>query len=292
LIRELIINYSLLIMIEVHAKPGELIQGALPGNKRFLVSNKSSQFFKSRTAVEINDSIKPQRLNYKSQQAIESFWSAFSNKKKVTDISKLYFKQEGNIPIGKGLSSSSADVLGVLAALTAFYKTGYTSEQLYDMAAAVEPTDPCLHTSNLLFKQDTGEITYALAPLPYQLIYFDSDKNTQVDTIALSKRINYSESQQQEFETICSSILEATIRADYESFNLCLNKSAEINEIFLPKKGFNVLQDFAIENKVGLFVAHSGTYMGFVIEPSRLNDVKEKAEALIKKNWNTTIYIE
>jgi uncharacterized protein involved in propanediol utilization len=279
-------------MIEVHAKPGELIQGALPGNKRFLVSNKSSQFFKNRTEVGVRNTIKQQPLNYKSQQAIELFWSSFSNKKKLTDISKLYFKQEGNIPIGKGLSSSSADVLGLLAALAVFYETGYTSEQLYDMAAAVEPTDPCLHASNLLFKQDKGEITHALTPLPYQLIYFDSDTNTQVDTIALSKRINYSESQQQEFETICSTILQATTYADYESFNFCLNKSAEINEAFLPKRKFNVLQDFAIENKVGLFVAHSGTYMGLVIEPSCLINVKERAEALIKKNWNTTIYIE
>jgi L-threonine kinase len=277
----------------VFAKPGELIQGALPGNKRFLVSNKSSRFFKNRTEVGIkNNAITQQPLNYKSQQAVELFWSSFSNKKKVTDISKLYFKQEGNIPIGKGLSSSSADVLGLLIALTVFYKTGYTNERLYDMAATVEPTDPCLHLGNLLFKQDKGEITHTLHPLPYQLIYFDSDKDTQVDTIALSKRINYSESQQQEFETICNSILQATAHTDYDSFNFCLNKSAEINEAFLPKKKFNVLQDFAIKNKVGLFVAHSGTYMGFVIEPSRLSDVKEKAESLIKKNWNTAIYIE
>jgi uncharacterized protein involved in propanediol utilization len=276
----------------VHAKPGELIQGALPGNKRFLVSNKSSQFFKNRTEIGVNNSIHQQPLNYKSQQAVELFWTSFLNKKNVTDISKLYFKQEGNIPIGKGLSSSSADVLGLLAALTVFYKTGYTSEQLYDMAAAVEPTDPCLHTCNLLFKQDKGEITHTLVPLPYQLIYFDSDKHTQVDTIALSKRINYSESQQQEFEMICNRILQATAHADYESFNFCLNKSAEINEVFLPKRKFNVLQDFAIENKVGLFVAHSGTYMGFVIEPSRLNGLKEKAAALIKKNWDAAIYIE
>ena len=280
------------MIVDVYAKPGELIQGVLPGNKRFLVSNKSSRFFKSRTEIGIGNLTKQETLNYKSQKTIELFWSSLPDKKQKVDISKLYFKQEGNIPVGKGLSSSSADVLGLLDALSRFYNTGYSTEQLYNLAASIEPTDPCLHTCNLLFNQDKGEITQALSSLPYQLIYFDSDENTLVDTIALSQLINYSESQQQEYERLCKQIICATADNDYESFNFCLNKSAEINQFFLQKKGFHVLQDFAIENKVGLFVAHSGTYMGLVIEPSRFKSLEAKAAEVIKKNWNTAIYTD
>lgn len=277
---------------EVYAKPGELIQGGLPGNKRFLLSNKSSQFFKNTTDVGIGN-IKNQRLlKYKSQKTIELFWSSFSNKKQAVDISKLYFNQESNIPIGKGLSSSSADVLGLLTALNTFYNANYSIQQLYDLAATIEPTDPCLHSCNLLFNQDNGEITHALPLLPYQLIYFDSDKNTEVDTIALSKLISYSESERQKYEDLCNMIVLATANKDYESFNFCLNKSAEINQCILPKKNFAALQDFAAENKVGLFVAHSGTYMGLVVDPSRFKSIEAKATQLIKKNWNTKIYTE
>lgn len=278
--------------VDVYAKPGELMQGALPGNKRFLVSNKSSRFFKSRTEIGIGNLTKQKILNHKSQKTIELFWSSLPDKKQAVDISKLYVKQEGNIPVGKGLSSSSADVLGLLDALSRFYNTGYSTEQLYNLAAVIEPTDPCLHTCNLLFNQDKGEITQPLSFLPYQLIYFDSDENTQVDTIALSQLINYSESQQHEYERLCKRIIRATAENDYESFNFCLTKSAEINQFFIQKKGFHVLQDFAIENKVGLFVAHSGTYMGLVIEPSRFKNLEAKAAAMIKKNWNTAIYTD
>lgn len=280
------------VQSEVYAKPGELIQGTLPGNKRFLMSNKSSRLFKNTTKVGVGSLTKQRILNSKSKKAVELFWSSFSNKKQAVDISKLYFKQEGNIPIGKGLSSSSADVLGVLTALNIFYNADYSIQQLYDLAAAVEPTDPCLHTCSLLFNQDKGEITHTLPSLPYQLIYFDSDKNTQVDTIALSQLISYSESEQQEYENLCKMILFATANKDYEAFNFCLNKSAEINQSFLPKKNFAALQNFATENKVGLFVAHSGTYMGLVVEPSRFKSIEAKAAELIKKNWNTMIYIE
>jgi len=280
------------VQSEVYAKPGELMQGALPGNKRFLLSNKSSRLFKNMTEVGIGGLTKQSTLNYKSQKTVELFWSSFSNKKQMIDISKLYFKQEGNIPIGKGLSSSSADVLGLLSALNIFYKANYSIQQLYDLAATIEPTDPCLHSCNLLFNPDKGEITHTLPSLPYQLIYFDSDKNTQVDTVTLSKSIIYSENQQKEYEKLCNMIIPATTNKDYESFNLCLNKSAEINQSFLPKNNFSILQDFATENKIGLFVAHSGTYMGFVVDPSRFKNIETKAVELIKKNWNTKLYTE
>ena len=280
------------VQSEVYAKPGELMQGILPGNKRFLLSNKSSRIFKNTTEVGIRGLTKHRNLNIKSQKAVELFWLSFADKKQAVDISKLYFKQESNIPIGKGLSSSSADVLGVLTALTVFYNTGYTTERLYDLAASIEPTDPCLHTCNLLFNQDKGEIAYRFPCMPYKLIYFDSDKHTQVDTIALSKLTGYSQNDQQAYENLCNTIILSTTHRDYESFNFCLNKSAEINQSSLPKKKFAVLQNFASEHKVGLFVAHSGTYMGLAVEPARFKSIKPLAVTLINKNWNTTIYTE
>lgn len=280
------------VQSEVYAKPGELLQGALPGNKPFLLSNRSSRIFKNTIKVSIANLSDKQKLNSKSQKAVEVYWSSVSEKQKLIDISKLYVKSGGNIPVGKGLSSSSADVLGILHALNLFYKTQYPVEKLYELAAIVEPTDPCLHTGNLLFDQHNGEIIQPLSALPYQFIYFDSDMNTLVDTITFSQKTNYTESHQQEYKNLCKTIIEACVNQDYASFYYCLNKSAEISHSFLPKKNFHVLQDFAFANQVGLFVAHSGTYMGLVVAPPSLNRIKLKATELIKKNWNTSIYTE
>ena len=277
---------------KVYAKPGELLQGALPGYKRFLLSNKSSLFFLNTTEVGIARKSNKQQLSYKSQKTIDLFWSSLSSKKQLIDISKLYFKMESNIPVGKGLSSSSADVLGLLTALSVFYKTEYTIQQLYDLAADVEPTDPCLHSGNLIFGQDNGNIHRELLPIPYYLIYFDSDKKGLVDTVSLSQTVKYSDQDLLTYESLCKRMEAAAKDKDYETFNDCLNKSAERNEVFLPKRKFNILQDFASTTKTGLFVAHSGTYMGLVVEPSRIGEIKTKAQELINKHWDTTIYIE
>jgi len=282
----------LLYQSEIFAKPGELIQGFLPNNKRFLISNKSSCLFKNITRVELKKSKSKNFLNSKSQLALELFWSNLSNKERILDLNQLTIIQNSNVPIGKGLSSSSMDVLGVLDVLNQCFKTGYNKEKIYSLAAHIEPTDPCLHDSNLLFHQDLGEIKNTLEVLPFHLIYFDSDINLQIDTQILSNEIQYTESQALEYEKLIDSTFKATKNKDYQSFFECINQSSILNESFLPKMKFEILYDFAIENKVGLFVAHSGTYMGIVVEPIRFNSIKTKASELISKNWTTSINID
>ncbi len=282
----------MLYQSEIFAKPGELIQGFLPNNKRFLISNKSSCLFKNITRVELKKSKSKNFLNSKSQLALELFWSNLSNKERILDLNQLTIIQNSNVPIGKGLSSSSMDVLGVLDVLNQCFKTGYNKEKIYSLAAHIEPTDPCLHDSNLLFHQDLGEIKNTLEVLPFHLIYFDSDINLQIDTQILSNEIQYTESQALEYEKLIDSTFKATKNKDYQSFFECINQSSILNESFLPKMKFEILYDFAIENKVGLFVAHSGTYMGIVVEPIRFNSIKTKASELISKNWTTSINID
>src|SRR5688500_16374803 len=103
----------MIVRAEVYAKPGELIQGELTCNTRFLLSNISSRIFKNTTTIGI-ESFNTQPLNLKSQQAVDVSWTSLSNKEKVIHIRELTVQQEGKIPVGKGMSSSSADVLGIL----------------------------------------------------------------------------------------------------------------------------------------------------------------------------------
>ncbi len=277
---------------EVFAKPGELMQGELPCGNRFLLSNKSVRHFKNYTEISLGDGKHPSCLNLKSRQATQLFWQSLSAEKKEIQMDRLCIKQHGNIPEGKGLSSSSADVLGILNTLNVFYKANFTIQQLYELAAAIEPTDPCLDNCNLLFRQQKGTIIHVFPAFSYRLIYFDSDTNASVNTVDLSRTIKYSASEQNEYEKLCKKITAAVKNKDYESFNGCLNKSAEMNESFLPKKNFSVLQHFAMENKLGLFVAHSGTYMGLVIQHAHFENVETKAIELIENNWGTKIYTE
>jgi L-threonine kinase len=277
---------------EVYAKPGELMQGVLPGNQAFLLSNKSSAFFKSITTLRIASTRSVLALHQKSAAAVELFWEGLSAQLKKTDVSRLEITQQSNIPVGKGLSSSSADVLGVLSVLNQFYKVNYSVEKLYALAAAIEPTDPCLHSEHILLNQRQGEVLKTFCSLPFQLVYFDSDPRTVVDTVEFSKTLQYRSNHQQAFQTLYRSIHSALEQQDYAFFYECIRSSAEINNTYLPKKKFQLLMDFAIVHRIGLFIAHSGTYMGLVIAPDRYAALKEKTLAFIHKHWEARVYAE
>lgn len=277
---------------EVYAKPGELMQGELPGKQAFLLSNKSSGIFKSITSLQLTPNRNSLQLHQKSQAALELFWQELSEEQKRIDISRLNILQESNIPIGKGLSSSSADVLGVLSTLNQFYQTNYSTEKLYSLAARIEPTDPCLHTEHILLNQRQGEVLKTFCSLPFQLIYFDSDPETMVDTIEFSNVLRYGEDHRNEFQLLYESIPFALEQKNYTFFYDCICSSAEINNAYLPKKHFHVLQDFALSHHIGLFVAHSGTYMGLVIAPDRYQELKQEAVSFIHKYWKSRVYTE
>jgi L-threonine kinase len=280
------------IKITTYAKVGELLQGTFGKNQPFLVSNTSSKLFKTSTVASTNPMNQGIRLGSKASQALELFCSLIDEKNITPPINQIYFNQQRNFKIGKGLSSSSTDILGVLMVLNVLYKTNYSNEYLYKLASKIEPTDPCLNANSLLFNQKTGEILDTVTTIPLSMLYFDSDPKIKIDTIKISPKRQYSESQIIEFQNLYSNLKKSAENKNYNLFFECVTKSAFINETILPKKSFTLLLDFAIENNCGVFVAHSGTFMGLISEPNRLPFIELKAKNYVAKHWNTPLYIE
>jgi L-threonine kinase len=280
------------VSIITYAKVGELLQGAFGINEPFLVSNTSSKILKTITIASTNPINQDVRLGDKATKAMELFYSLNDEKIEKQSTPKIYFNQQRNFKTGKGLSSSSTDIFGILLALNEMHNAQHPNHLLYKLAAQIEPTDPCLDLNSVLFNQKTGEIIDTLSLIPYSMLYFDSDSKIKIDTIELSQKRHYSENQILEFRTLYSNLKESTQNKDYATFFECITKSAIINESILPKKNFPLLLDFATKNNCGLFVANSGTYMGLVIEPDRLPLIELKAKDFVAKHWETPLYIE
>jgi L-threonine kinase len=280
------------IKITTYAKVGELLQGTFGKSQPFLVSNTSSRLFKTSTVASTNPINQGMKLGSKAKQAIELFCALIDDKNLTPPGNQIYFNQQRNFKIGKGLSSSSTDILGILSALNAIYKTNFPKKYLYNLASKIEPTDPCLDLDSLLFNQKTGEIIDTFAPIPYSMLYFDSNPKIKIDTIKTTQNRKYSENQVLEFQKLYANLKQSAENKNYALFFECTTKSAVINETILPKKNFTLLLDFATENNCGLFVAHSGTFMGLLIEPHRLPLIDLKTKDFVAKHWNTPLFIE
>jgi uncharacterized protein involved in propanediol utilization len=224
------------IKITTYAKVGELLQGTFRESQPFLVSNISSKLFKTSTVASTDAIHQGIKLGSKALQAVELFYSLIDVKNKTLSIDQIYFNQQRNFQTGKGLSSSSTDILGVLMTLNEIYNAQYSKHFLYQLASQIEPTDPCLDLDSILFNQKKREIIDTLSSIPYSMLYFDSDPKMKIDTIQLSQNRTYSENQFSEFQNLYSKLKQSTENKDYAGFFECVTKSAVINATILPKK--------------------------------------------------------
>ncbi len=191
-----------------------------------------------------------------------------------------------NIPPGKGLSSSSADVLSVLYVVNDYLAAGFTSEELYRIAARVEPTDPCLTQDIVLFKQRAG-ITEGSIPLPpLTLLYFDAAPERQIDTLDLQRP--YSTDAPRFFEALLRTFLVSAAKSDYAGILNCISQSAIYNQAILALPGFDACLELAVDAGAGLMVAHSGTIIGLIAPPEKAAAILSQLEALSRRQRATS----
>ncbi|HXO77584.1 MAG TPA: hypothetical protein VN824_20165, partial [Puia sp.] len=114
----------MLYSAKIYSRIGELMQGFLPDGSGFLVSGLPSRIFFSEVVLTpgAGDPGEVGLLPAKSRLALEKFRALYK-----TDGAGLFsVRLQSNIPPGKGLSSSSADILSVLFVVNDYLQTGCT----------------------------------------------------------------------------------------------------------------------------------------------------------------------
>jgi len=271
------------------------MQGMLPDQTHFLVSGIPSRHYFSRAILEDlagEESAPPQiLLPAKATKALGLLLDDYAKKKDpaadpaairqqaLADLlpgKKLYI--DSNIPPGKGLGSSSTDILSVLALVNGYLGAGYSTEDLYSMAAAVEPTDPCLSDGILLFRQQAGKTGEQLFLPPLDIVYFDAWPGHTIDTLELPRR--YSPSRCRDFAALLRDFLLAARDNDYAALFHCVTQSALYNQDILALPHFDLYRQFAAEQDAGLVLAHSGTILGFITPADRTSHLLPKVQRL------------
>jgi uncharacterized protein involved in propanediol utilization len=283
------------IRYRIHAKIGELAQGYLSKQEPFLVSNLSSASLFSETILH-HEYCNELVLNDKASQAYHLFFNKLSEVSKdsailSTEGKYLRIYQKSNIPKGKGLSSSSADILGVLCCLNQYYSYPFDTNALYRIAANIEPTDPLLSSGITIFKQLKGEVLSNLNDFPFVIMYFDCFPGLSIDTVKATQSRIIDDAYITSSTRILMDLQLAVYDRDYSSFFKSITDSAKLNQKLLPKTGFEEIVSYAQTFDAGVFVAHTGTIMGLVVKPE---DWHKSAyiQRLVFKRWGTDLVVE
>jgi L-threonine kinase len=290
-------NYS----VKIYSRIGELIQGVLRDGSSFLVSGFSSGTLYSEASLEdgrdhCEDGAAHPALPLKTRQALSFLLEAYLEQANppgnppADPLKGKAIRLHSNIPPGKGLSSSSADVLSVLCTVNDYLQAGFAPEDLYRFAARVEPTDPCLSSDIVLFKQQLGIIVTKIYLPPLSLLYFDAAPDRQIDTLDLQRV--YPADASCFFDGLLRRFLQAVAEKDYSGLLDCVTRSAVYNQAILALPGFDDYYRLAADSQAGLMVAHSGTIIGLLTRLEQAHPLRQKLERMANRNHPAPVYLE
>ena len=300
--------------VKIYSRIGELMQGVLPDASAFLVSGLASRRWYSEAVLEEGvmgpgtqaagkggertgpgngDGSSPTRAMRTTGNAGGLTTEPMALPPKAGEALAILLRERGlslpadvtirlysNIPRGKGLSSSSADVLSVLLAANNYLEMGLCADDLYRIAAKVEPTDPCLSDEIVLFHQHSGRKGAVIDLPPVSLLYFDAAPERRIDTLEI--RRHWPRGAGEFFGWLLQRLMRAAAERDYELLFDSITYSAEYNQTMLPLPGFGDYRRLAAEAGAGLMVAHSGTIAGLLVPPEKEAAVLPRLEALVQ----------
>lgn len=244
------------LVIKVPGSCGELVQGTLNGEP-FLVTCPIDRY----TTLRISDKFSGcYGLKSKASKALFYTLARFKCKKMPFGISL-----ESELPIGKGMASSSADIAAVMFGVSAALGKCFTMEEVLAQAAAIDPTDGIFCKDIVKLNYLTGEILtkYSYVP-PFKIAIFDS--GGEVNTEAFHARADLAKLNAANEGNIGKAIdLLATGMdlGDEVKIAEAATYSAMINQNIIYKENLTELWQISKAcGALGVNVAHSGTVAG------------------------------
>lgn len=235
---------------------GELIQGWNQGGP-FLVTCPIDRY----TQVRVSDRLQGlQGLGEKAQRALALTLAALGREDFPWGMSLT-----SELPQGKGMASSSADIAAVSVAAAAALGQLLSPLELLRLAVRIEPTDATFLPGIVALHHMTGDVFRQYRVPPFSLALFDTDADGRVDTLSFHemRAVQSGRGRPHDWngllQKLCGGAREV---AEAATLSACWN------EDILPKRHFGAVRAAARRvGAPGIIAAHSGTVLGVLLPP-------------------------
>ena len=174
-----------------------------------------------------------------------------------------------NIPRGKGLASSTAEVSAALQAVVKVFQMPISPSMLTVLSTTFDSTDGTGMPGITEINQLTGQVI-ASFPEPPPLRFLIIDTGGEVDSVRFD-RIKAREHSRQHENSLgkALSLVRQGLRAGRtDLISAGATISARINNLLMPKPGFEEILKVVLESgAMGLNCAHTGTVLGVMYDP-------------------------
>lgn len=252
------------------ASCGEFVQGVMDRDE-YLCSYAVDLYSTAELEEKLND------INFgpsKSRKAIEAVFKKFNIP--VEDSKNISLKIKSDIPVGKGMASSTADIGATIVATLGLIKKELSSEEIAKLASTIEPTDSIYIEKNSIFNPLNGEVIKYLGNIKDSKVVI-LEPNKTLNTMRIRKTPNYKKIKMQNKEIIKISfnLLEDGIKNnDLKKIGKACTFSSLANENIHKKEGLEKIIEISKNyGAYGVNVAHSGTVVGILMDKS-MNDTR------------------
>ncbi|MTI47960.1 MAG: kinase [Firmicutes bacterium] len=247
---------------------GELLQGVLQDNNNFLVT------------MPIECYSRAKYISNKSSNILKVFPTYKTKSLNLANhILKHFNLQEGgilaiesNLSVGKGLASSSADLVATSRAISDYYGIDISNTLLNRFMREIEPSDGVMYDGIVSFYHRKVRLCKYIGNVP-PLSIVGIDEGGVVDTIAYNKvQKEFTDYEKKVYEQLLNTITKAIKEKNINEIGRIATKSALMNQRFIYKKNLHKLIEICEEvDGLGVIVTHSGTCLGILLSTEDVN---------------------
>lgn len=241
---------------------GELLQGALPDDgPDFLVTLPIARW--TTATFEYDD----------AGRGVEVFPVTKTKARQLAEaVLARYFggggalRLSGSLPEGKGLASSSADLVATARAVAKALEVDMPPRLIEDLLRRIEPTDGVMYPGVVAFEHRNVALLERLGAMPPMTIV-GIDEGGGIDTVEFNRiPKNFTEQELDEYARLLDETRTAVGAGDLAAIGRVATCSAHLNQRLCHKRTLAAMTALSAEvGGVGVAVAHSGSAIGLMI---------------------------
>ncbi|MFE9799230.1 kinase [Streptomyces goshikiensis] len=172
----------------------------------------------------------------------------------------------GDLPEGKGLASSSADLVATARAIGHAFGISMPAAAIESLIRPIEPTDGVMYDGATAFYHREVRLCARLGHLP-PLTVVGVDEGGVTDTIRFNQRPKpFGREDMREYGRLLTALSEAVRAGDAATIGRVATRSSLMNQRLHEKRLLpGLLEICATHGGLGVVVAHSGTTLGILL---------------------------
>lgn len=267
---------------------GEIIQGRKSNGTDFLVTLPIDLWSECKLKVSHrNGPLVVYSYFEKSKKAAAHTLSYFG----ITNGYQLEISFNRNIPIGKGLSSSTADMLATVKALQKAFGFSLQAQVISSIFKKIEPHDGLMYNNSVAYNHRRGELLKNLNYTPsFKLIVLDFGGH--IDSISYNNELKFTDSITKQYNKLYQKCLQAYQEKSDYLIAKCATDSLKLylktNPHSLRAEILNVYHQLGA---IGIVNTHSGTCIGLIYPSESSNQSLSRIEQELESRYGISTSI-